>query len=125
MNKRFKDLTLEEQRIWRREYARTWRRNNREATRQYEMKRYAKRRDKNKDAVMMRAKDKLSYQVKNGLLTRGLCEACGEPATEGHHWDYNRPLNVIWLCHKCHHVFHTIERRTKRLREVAEIEDLM
>jgi hypothetical protein len=40
--------------------------------------------------------------VLNGLLVRGPCEVCGEENTEGHHDDYDRPLDVRWLC-KVHH----------------------
>jgi hypothetical protein len=41
--------------------------------------------------------------VKRGILVRGACEQCG--ATEdvqGHHEDYERKLDVRWLCQTCH-----------------------
>jgi len=32
------------------------------------------------------------------------CAQCGTKAkTQGHHADYSRPLDVAWLCAKCHH----------------------
>jgi len=38
------------------------------------------------------------------------CEACGsepgKPRLHGHHTDYKRPLDVIWLCRPCHHEEH-------------------
>ena len=39
-----------------------------------------------------------------GKLTRpSICESCfNERFTEGHHEDYSKPLDVDWLCKKCH-----------------------
>jgi hypothetical protein len=31
-----------------------------------------------------------------------VCSVCGAPGAEAHHEDYNKPLEVIWLC-KRHH----------------------
>lgn len=44
--------------------------------------------------------------VKRGELTRpDACETCGKPCKpEGAHTDYSRPLDVMWLCRKCHAV---------------------
>ena len=40
--------------------------------------------------------------IKGGTLTRQPCEACGNPDSEAHHADYNRPLDVAWLCRPHH-----------------------
>ena len=32
------------------------------------------------------------------------CSRCGEHVSvEAHHADYGKPLDVEWLCHRCHH----------------------
>ena len=43
--------------------------------------------------------------LRSGRLEREACP-CGRQDTEAHHPDYSRPLDVIWLCPKCHQVTH-------------------
>lgn len=40
--------------------------------------------------------------VKSGRLIRQLCCRCGEQKTVAHHEDYDKPLDVVWLCQPCH-----------------------
>jgi hypothetical protein len=44
------------------------------------------------------------WAVKTGVLKRSEnCEECKKNCkTEGHHLDYDKPLEVIWLCKSCH-----------------------
>lgn len=44
--------------------------------------------------------------VAAGLLVRQPCEVCGEQKSHGHHPDYTKPLEVIWLCPMHHRVLH-------------------
>src|ERR1017187_7028487 len=41
--------------------------------------------------------------VKKGTLVKQPCERCGDLNVEAHHENYDRPLDVRWLCKK-HHV---------------------
>lgn len=36
------------------------------------------------------------------------CERCGDPKTERHHDDYDKPLEVRWLCKSCHERHHAL-----------------
>ena len=44
------------------------------------------------------------WAVKTGVLVRNeYCEECNlRCKTQGHHEDYSKPLQVIWLCNLCH-----------------------
>ena len=50
------------------------------------------------------AQDKVSYALKTGKLIKPeKCEKCSEiKPLQGHHEDYKKPLEVMWLCYKCH-----------------------
>lgn len=47
---------------------------------------------------------------RRGKLLRQPCEVCASILAEKHHEDYDRPLQVRWLCRKCHLEEHKRER---------------
>ena len=54
---------------------------------------------------------------KDGVLVNpGICEDCKETGKKlvKHHDDYSKPLEVRWLCTKCHLKFH---RENKNVRD--------
>jgi hypothetical protein len=54
-----------------------------------------------------RAQTAVNNAVRDRRLTRGPCEICGtDQHVHGHHKDYSKPLEVIWLCARCHHRIH-------------------
>jgi hypothetical protein len=53
------------------------------------------------------ARDKVYNAIKTGKLLKQPCEVCGKSleiakTAHAHHEDYNKPLEVIWLC-RTHH----------------------
>ena len=57
-------------------------------------------RDRNKLKVLAHNLKNRAVQV--GKLKPLPCTICGEEKSYGHHEDYNKPLEVVWLCHRCH-----------------------
>lgn len=53
---------------------------------------------------------KLARQAKRASAkaanTNAPCEVCGDVNSQGHHEDYSRPLEVMWLCQKHHSARH-------------------
>jgi hypothetical protein len=45
----------------------------------------------------------VQWALRTGRLVRQPCEVCGAEQTEAHHDDYDKPLQVRWLC-RTHHV---------------------
>ena len=48
------------------------------------------------------AHSQVSKAIRNGGLVRQPCCRCGEAKTVAHHEDYDKPLEVVWLCQPCH-----------------------
>lgn len=49
----------------------------------------------------LHAYNQIAYAKKKGILIPQPCIGCGAKA-EAHHPDYDKPLEVIWVC-KAHH----------------------
>lgn len=70
------------------------------------------------------AQNIMEKAIKRGIITRKThCETCGfngfmkdgRTAIQAHHPDYNRPLDVMWLCQNCHHKWHKENNAIARL----------
>lgn len=68
----------------------------------------ARRRARN--PKQFRARHAVKKAVLKGLIRPLPCFVCGEPA-EAHHPDYDRPLDVVWLCRAHHRQAHMLARR--------------
>lgn len=56
------------------------------------------------------ARAQVNIAIKAGRLKSEPC-ICGKTKVEGHHADYKRPLDVIWMCRKHHAQLHVEQRR--------------
>ena len=58
-----------------------------------------------------RAHNAVSRGIHSGKLVRQPCCRCGQKKSIAHHEDYDKPLEVMWLCQPCH------KQRHKELKE--------
>lgn len=72
------------------------------------------------------AQNILEEAIERGILERKtVCECCGRSykmkdgrnGIQAHHPDYNRPLDVMWLCQKCHYEWHKNNKAKKEIED--------
>lgn len=67
-----------------------------------------------------RYKKNAHLKVKRNISMKGnkpnQCQLCGTRSDEleGHHYDYSKPLDVTWLCKRCHSLAHKAINEDKR-----------
>lgn len=74
-------------------------------------------------ALEVRARSILNCAVRKGLVKRpSKCTRCNtsDYRREGHHPDYDRALDVEWLCQSCHTILH----RSKPLLDFEGMQQL-
>jgi hypothetical protein len=85
-------------------YRRKWAASNRD-----KVNKYAKE-ARERDRVKYLARDTLNKAVTQGRVIKHPCVKCGNEKSEGHHEDYNKPLEVVWFCRKHHAEYHKINK---------------
>ena len=60
------------------------------------------------------AHNAVSRSIRNGSLFRLPCTRCGAEKSLAHHEDYDKPLEVMWLCQPCH------KQRHKEINELLK-----
>lgn len=60
-----------------------------------------------RNAKQKNAQKKAQYHFRG--VTRP-CEACGKPTNNKHHEDYDKPLDVTFICTQCHNLGHSLLR---------------
>jgi len=95
--RRYKERNREKLRLAALEYHRV----NREQRNAQNKERYRKNPERN--LAQLRVKRALA----SGDLTRDVCVFCGDDDPHGHHEDYDKALEVIWLCRPHHQQVHT------------------
>lgn len=109
-------------------YAKKYQQKNREKISEYQAQYRKKNKKKlsaqsreycknNREKVLKRRKkyrlnktgyavERAEHAISTGVLVREPCEGCGAEPAEAHHDDYNKPLEVRWLCKSCHMKWH-------------------
>jgi hypothetical protein len=67
-----------------------------------------KYREKQEGKLKDTARTYLYFAIRGGKVIRpDKCSVCGEKCKpEAHHKDYNKPLDVVWVCKHCHENIH-------------------
>lgn len=76
-------------------------------------------------ARKLRARSLVKIAVDSGILRRPTtCAACANSKQiQAHHTDYNNPLEVVWLCKKCHSLADAV-RKIADIMPVETVEKL-
>lgn len=67
------------------------------------------RRYHKKNAKKNNARNLVNYYVSVGNIIKPKnCSKCGATGRiEGHHFDYSKPLDIVWVCTLCHNRIHS------------------
>ena len=65
-------------------------------------RRVADKRRRQRTSVKVNARNHLYRALRAGHVYRRPCEMCGSTNSVAHHDDYEKPLDVRWLCRRCH-----------------------
>ena len=55
-----------------------------------------------------KARETFNHYVRDKGVKKQPCEMCGKEKVEAHHDDYNKPLEIRWLCFECHRKWHKL-----------------
>lgn len=68
-----------------------------------------------------KAHNAVNNAVRDGRIQKEPCFFCGDDNVVGHHVDYSKPLDVIWLCQACHKLVHAYEDKAKEIKKNKEL----
>jgi hypothetical protein len=63
----------------------------------------AQRRRRKRNPEKQAARNAVAHAIRDGRMSRRPCQSCGTTKkVQAHHNDYSKPLDVEWLCFRCH-----------------------
>jgi hypothetical protein len=62
-----------------------------------------------------------TYYRRGKLMRPDTCADCSAPPEEMHHEDYSKPLEVTWLCCRCHRRRERERREARRAQTVGDL----
>jgi ribosomal protein S27AE len=93
------------------ETSREWKKANPERHAELARAYRARNREKTK------AQNQLNYAIRSGRVERQACELCGtDKKVHAHHHDYTKPLDVRWLCFRCHKASHPVDDEDRAVK---------
>ena len=63
----------------------------------------------------IKARSAVQHAISKNEIQKEPCAVCGNPKVQGHHEDYSKPLDVVWLCTRHHADRHIHLRNAKTL----------
>ena len=113
-NKEYRELNREKLN----EKKREWIKNNPEKRKCYIKNNLEKHGNKYYSSFETSVRKKVYKAVRSGVLVRpdncSICKSSNVGKIEAHHNDYNKPLDVIWVCKSCHGTIHIELRRREK-----------
>lgn len=67
-----------------------------------------------------KARSILNHYLRDNNIHRQPCEICGNKKAEAHHDDYDKPLEIRWLCFNCHRQWHKKHNNPELLKGGGE-----
>lgn len=67
------------------------------------------------DSRRVKAHNAVARAIIKGLVNKSPCVRCGNVKAVAHHEDYDKPLDIIWLCQPCH------KQRHKEINEMKNV----
>lgn len=71
-----------------------------------EARTHIKNRTCTEETKRKKARSILNHYLRDNNIHRQPCEICGNKKAEAHHDDYDKPLEIRWLCFNCHRQWH-------------------
>ena len=79
---------------------------NLERIRAYDRKRGRRRAIAPYPKKQKNAANRVTRAILKGSMKRQPCVICGKVKSEGHHQDYDKPYDIVWLCAEHHRRLH-------------------